>query len=369
MTVFRSLPLRRIWREYWFALLRFRRDARARALVLRFTFLALGLLAYIPFVIWTYLESGTGIQGALVYLVLFIAALVVHWLIRRSSRRQEELFSHSLTGTGVQPALEKQSPSPDVLRYLERRAVVASALLARGIVEVEHARQGDRLVESDARPTLNSMLRSTARWEALDPIEADLMGSPEGCWTVEQQLLVSSYGEELRLLRWVLGIDSELAPLTHGPKPDMALALDLLREGADPDAKGFAVESWDVRIRRDEANVYCGRVYEELRVRGEVDPACDPGDDEYKAWAAELRSELIGSSTDLVVGANTVEDLATNELFLLLSIAAARARYAAYLTDQMSSAAPFTFGQWRARNGNADGPSPNDPTDQPQAGL
>lgn len=368
MTRFRLLRLRRIWREYWFALLRFRRDARARSFVLRLTFFVFWVVAYIPFVLWTNLESATGLQGALVYLALFIAALVVRWLIRRSSRRQEELFSHSLTGSGVQPAQEERAESPESWRHLEGRAVVAAALLARAIVEIERAGMEDRLVESDARPTLNSLLRSAARWDALDLIEADLMGSPEGSWTSEQQMLVTSYSEELRLLRWVLGIDAELVPLSHCPKADMALALDQIRKGACSAAKGFAVESWDVRAHRDEAITYCGRVLAELRVRGEADPAYDTGDDEFYAWAAELRSQLIGASTDLVVGSETVEDLATNELTLLLNIAEARAQYSAYLMDQMNSAVPYSFRQWRERNVNANGFSVAEPPERDLSG-
>ncbi|MBE0656751.1 MAG: hypothetical protein IH602_03620 [Bryobacteraceae bacterium] len=302
-------------------------------------------------------------QEALVYLVLFLTALVVVWLIRRSSRRQEELFSHSLTGTGVQPAMEKQSPSPVVLRYLERRAVVAAALLARGIVEIERARMEDLLVESDARPTLNSMLRSAARWESLDPIEADLMGRPEGSWTSEQQMLVTVYSEELRLLRWVLGIDAELAPLAHCPKADLALALDQLRKRACSAAKGLPVESWDVRVHRDEAITYCGRVLAELRVRGVADPAYDTGDEDLYTWAAELRSKLIGASTDLVVGSETVEDIATNELILILAIASVRAQYAEYLIHQMDSAAGLSFRHRRTSLGDASGLSPTDPPD------
>ena len=71
--------------------------------------------------------------------------------------------------------------------------------------------------EPRVRQAGNAALRAAGLWDELTAKERDLMASPDGEWTIEEAKIrfLRIWREQLRLLRWILGMDSELEPVNH----------------------------------------------------------------------------------------------------------------------------------------------------------
>src|SRR5579863_9915414 len=106
--------------------------------------------------------------------------------------------------------------------------------------------------------------------------------------------------EQLRLLRWVLGIDTDLMPLAHFSKTDFAMSRGLFARNSSARANRQMLRSWDVRVERDIAAAYTMRIVAELKTRGVI-----PTSPELGSWSDQLRNESLGPSRDFVVGAKT----------------------------------------------------------------
>ena len=298
-------------------------------------------MAYIPVAIWLIYRAG-GDQALAAYGVLLTVAVVVVYLIRRSHRRQDELLSNSLTDSVGLKKRDSENVRPAVRDYLEDRARILACLVTRAAREIniknERIPLGSEMV---TRQSQMEYLRRCALWRRLESDEANLFIAPEGAWTAEQPIEIIGWCEQLRLLRWVLRIDSELTPLAHFPQVEVSMAQDLLETRSALVAGRSILRSWDVRIERDMAMEYVARAIAEMKGRGLIDNSGD-----LHGWVDELRQGKLGPSTDLLVGPTTVGDLSENNVRLMAHIAAARARYATYLVEQLSSDNPIPFGQW-----------------------
>ncbi len=175
-------------------------------------------------------------------------------------------------------------------------------------------------------------------WDKLEPAETELVTVADGLWTVEQHNNVTKWCEQLRLLRWALGIDAELAPLEHFPQVDFSLAQDLLDERLTFPVGTPIRKSWEVRIERDLAFQYMARIIAELKGRDLI-----TAEVQLEGWADQLRAESLGASKDLLAGSKTIGELSDESLRLLGTIAMARQTYAAYLSDQLDADAPVSF--------------------------
>jgi hypothetical protein len=331
---------REFWRSYWISFRRAGKDKRARSTFLAITYFLVLVPAYIAFIVLTATADG-GFTAAL-YAFILGTGTTAAIIIRRAHKRQDELLEFSLTG---QDRRRQQDPSgipAAVCSYLEERAVIIASLLARGGSELnlQHIPlpPGAEIV---TRQIQNGLLRERGLWQKLEQPEADLTGAPDGCWSVEQRTQVVTWCEQLRLLRWVLGIDGDLLPLAHCPTLDFSLSAEVLRQARAPVGRKSAVASWDVRVQRDVALEYAARVLAELRARGLT--ANSP---EFEGWADEFRAKSLGNSTDDVAGPKTIAELDGAPLQLLGLFATARERYASYLVDQLNAVQPLPFSTW-----------------------
>lgn len=276
----------------------------------------------------------------------FIVAtgLIASMLIRRSNRKQSELLNFSLTGQNTDQSSE-QVPLT-VRNYLEDRTVIVASLLARAGAEIYLASHtmpaGAEVV---TRQIENSRLRKLGLWEKLDSVENALIIAADGLWTAEQRMEVITWCEQLRLLRWTLGIDAELIPLAHYPRVDYSLA-HLRRQARESISHVKPLRaSWDLRGERDISLQYVCRVIAELKERSLIADSA-----ELSGWTKQLREQSLGASTDYIAGSKTVGDLTEEGLRLLALIANARAQYAGYLVDQLCTPEPVHFAEWSQRD-------------------
>jgi hypothetical protein len=340
-----SLLRSAFWKSYWIALRRSREDKRARITSLRVTlllfFFLICLLIPVFIGLLAYKESG-GVWVLVSYGVMFGSSLLVRRFLGRSNRAQDEMLSYSLTG---QHRLTPEGTAyvPQAVRtYLEERMLILNSLMNRASSEIfiQHKKLGPG-IEVVTRQKLNALLRDAGLWEKLEGSERDLVTVADGKWTLEQQNEVVTWCEQLRVLRWILGLDAELIPLAHFPKVDLTISHALPGQRADARRTKPMLRSWDARMERDIALSYMGRIVAELKARGVI--ASRP---ELDDWADQLRDESLGASKDYLVGSRTIGELNNDELQSLCMTARARWRYAAYLVDQLSAENPSTFESW-----------------------
>ena len=339
-----SILSRGFWRSYWIALRRTRKDKRARSVSLKITFLLAYLVAYALFIAFMEVRTaaGQGIWNAVFYAFIFGTGMIAAILIRRWHRKQDEVLNTSLTGRTLFHPQDFSDASTEVRSYLEERALIIASLLARGASEIylQHHQVAEG-VEVVTRQIHNSLLRGHGVWDKLERPEADLASVADGLWSVEQQNGVLTWCEQLRVLRWVLGIDSELIPLAHFPGLEFSLSQEVLRRGIPLTSKPL-LKPWDVRVERDIATAYTARIVAELKARGLI--AAGPG---LEGWVDELRAQSVGDSTDYLAGARTIGELDDDALRRLGAFASAREQYCAYLVELLNATQPFSCSAWK----------------------
>ena len=334
-----SIWSREFWKSYWIALQRTGRDRRARSIAFRITFLLTYLVAYVLFVVVT--ATNQGIWNAAFYGFIFGTGTIAAILMRRWRRKQDELLNYSLTGRSPPHSLDASDASLEVRTYLEERVLIVASLLARAASEIYlHQNQPAPGREVVSRQMQNTLLREKSLWDNLEQSEANLVSAADGRWSMEQQNQVFMWCEQLRVLRWVQGLDSELVPLAHFPALDFSLSREVLRRGRSQSDKPL-LKSWDVRVQRDVAIEYTARVVAEFRGRGLI--ADSP---ELQGWADDFRAKSLGDSTDYLAGAKTIGELDDDALRRLGSFAVARERYCAYLVELLNAVRPFPFSTW-----------------------
>lgn len=318
MTILRAS----FWRTVWIAIRRSGKDKRSRALVIR-TVARVVLLGYAVAAIWLVVVNDTesAILVAVIGVASVIAFLWARWIMP----------SDDSAGGFIAQGLRD---------YLDQRALILATLLTRAGSEVYLSQnempRGKQVI---TRQTQNEILRKNNLWEKLEPDEVELMSSPDGSWTDQQRILSRAWCEQLRLLRWTLGIDAEIAPLMLMPVLDFNVARGLLESG-QPLGKPQTLETWTLRKERDTAHAYLARLVAEMHSRGLAQPADSDG------WSANFREQLVGASKDLLVGAKTVAELDDQTVTVLCATAWARYQYAAYLVELLSNAQAFPFAKW-----------------------
>jgi hypothetical protein len=335
----RAVLHQRFWASVWIAVQRSGRDKRARALLTQLS-VALGYLLWLAATqllrfhqSWKEMGPWTIAFDTAIYGSGVVAFSVIRWVHRKN---------HPTTlSLAVSPARtddEVPGPAPSIQRYLAERAAILSSLVRRAASEIDLRRSAARH-EATTRSNENQLLRKYCLWEKLESPELNLVCVADGEWTVHQQNDLVEWSEQLRILRWVLRLDSDLVPLEHFPRPDVRLASGIADPQRIPAAEMNVLNSWDVRSERDLARLYVARIAAELEVRGKYDVVCDN-------WARELRDELYGPSNDLLAGAMTISELADDALMLLAVIASARARYSDYLADQLGAEVAIPYTNW-----------------------
>ncbi len=143
---------------------------------------------------------------------------------------------------------EGYAVSGAVREYLAVRLVIVNALLLRVFGEVGRAAGEDQSL----RQVVNQPLIEGQLWPKLESEEADLLALPQGAWSSEQTGMGAQWVEQLRLLRWVLGIDEDAVGMDDPPQ----LHWLVLPVGRPPMVRR---PPWEIRLYRDGAQFYLVR--------------------------------------------------------------------------------------------------------------
>lgn len=230
-----------------------------------------------------------------------------------------------------------------VRRYLQERAVITASLIARAQTEVylrnHRLPAGPHVI---TRQIQNTRLRELGLWEKLEPAESAAAIAADGWWMEAQCVEVFPWSEQLRLLRWTLGVDDELSSLARSPRVDYASAHDLLERGLDCFSGRTLRTSWDVSTERKMALAYFAYIVAELRSRSLIDrPApADAVDDP--------RRESPGDYTDILAGSETIDELEDESLKALGLVAHARQHYGAWLVEILRGTTAKPYSEWAA---------------------
>jgi hypothetical protein len=248
--------------------------------------------------------------------------------MKRFHRRQDEALNLSITGARPRQPHNDGVSEPAREHLTERLTIVAALLIRAGSERYLSEHGVPQGAEVQTRQIHNRVLREKGVWEKLAAEERDLLMLPDGEWPDDQPKLVIEWSEQLRLLRWVLRIDRELAPLAHVPSIDYGLAREVLEDKVTPTQP--PLRSWDVRAEQDIAEVYHARVLAELQGRGLASDNAS-----FAAWAKVIRAEFQGESKDLTAGAGTVAELDDDQLHYLATLSGAREQYASELVERL----------------------------------
>jgi hypothetical protein len=230
----------------------------------------------------------------------------------------------------MQPKAAEPQVSPQVRAYLKERALVLTSLFVRGTAELYVGRFPEKRDAAEStRQSQNRILRQHNVWDKMEPAERDLMSAATGTWAPEQNA-VALWAEQVRLLRWTLRIDTQLASLSLFQQYDLPQMQDVEAIPAATDTR----PPWDIRVIRDEAAFYLSRILKEQKNRGMILPDANIG---------SFPENIRGESNDLLAGAKTVEALTKDELLAFSTMAFARWRYSSYLVEQVSADKPMPF--------------------------
>lgn len=332
------------WRYYWIALRRSRKDTRARKFFLRASFWMFYMVCWATSEFFIFRRSSTNLwipigDSAL----LGIAGIVVLW-IRRSHRRQDQMFTYSFTD--VKPINVSRSAKDQLRAYLIDRAAITAALLMRA--SSEWCLQNKELpseIEIITRRVQNDLLRREGLWNSLEPEELTLFLSADGHWSEEQQGDVIAWCERLRLLRWTLGYDASLFRLGHFPRVDASIAKGIVERRQEFFKGKEMLAAWDVRVERDTATGYLIQCIAEIMERKQWSNLSE----ELGEWAHDVRKDVYGPSTDVIAGIQTLGEMDDATLSTFFSTVEARREYSSYLVDLLGGEPLLTFDDWRAR--------------------
>ncbi len=330
-----------VWKWCWIALRRFHKDKRFRRPVL----LAFSWLAYVVgnlILHWKInREAGVGVWTVPFYGLIFGSGFLAFVVIRKVNRGNGQIFKYSLVSQSL-PSTEDSSLPPSGIRsYLLQRTGVIGGLVLRASSELSMDSSNVKQPKNvTVRGALNEKLRKSELWNELEPEEVDLFRRASGSWTSEQKRSVTSWCEQLRLLRWTFEIDGRLEPLAHLPKPDVRLTMGVL----DPDQLIVQCkntrELWEVRREKDQASKYAIHIFSELRRRGLLDSGLPESSPQTTSWLDHV------PQADCIAGVNTISELDDNTLRSLGSTAVARYRYAEYLMAQLEAQTPISYTVW-----------------------
>ena len=325
-----SLWQKEFWLTYWVAIRRCRKDSRSRQIVIRTTVRLLILPLYFCILGITLAQSGDSLWIIVFDCLILSCAFLIVMAFRKSHQREDALLR--LSPTTKRQVIDDELIPKDVKQHLTNDAVIKAALLARGLSEsFLKTKELPDNISIETRRNLIESLRKHNLWDKLDVEERDLLHIADGHWTWEQIHLLASWCEQLRLLRWVLGLDARIVPLALFPKPDASLVTEIINKGGALFASKTVLATWDIRLERDIARTYFLRCLAEQQSRGLFG-----GPPEFVQWAQNVQAELASPSQDILVRAKAISELDTDDLAYLRAIAITRYEYSNSLLSKLA---------------------------------
>jgi hypothetical protein len=288
------------WRSYKISIRRSTRDKRdLKAACL----ISLGLLLFVGYygtLIWNFFRLPDGKLILTPAILLGSTILFIRWLSERRDQRAIDKEDEAAADQGLRA-------------HLAQDAYFISVLLIRaGSEQSLKDKELPQEVTVITRRIQIERLRKLGKWETLPTHSRILLLLPDGHWSGNQIHSVRKCFEILRCLRWVLGIDSELTPLTHVPKLNYNNPQQLFDKPEKLLDGKRLLPAWDIRVERNRADEFFGRCFAEAIGRGLM----QSHDPMAEKWASEVYEAMREPYVrDTLAGIHTIAEI--EDAFLL----------------------------------------------------
>lgn len=241
----------------------------------------------------------------MLFLVGVISGMLVFGLWLKWYRETTKLL------TGLSPT---RGPEEESLSAHRRRIVWTllgtAALCDRAAIE-SLAREG-KIAEAQrgvGRQRALSVGRLEPVWARLGEVERNLLIADEGSWTWDETWPWIVRGEDVRVMRWVIGMDEVLRPFEF-LKPDLLLVFRTTTHAEETNGDR-CLAAYDLRPAQTMAQAMVSRCAAEGVLRGE-----------YEEDDAAVRAELVAlaermgadESSDFLIGTKTVAKASEKDL-------------------------------------------------------
>ena len=318
------------FRSLWLLLKRSGRDARARQALLRIGFVLLGIVGYALFLRRSLQETGPALFAF--DAILLLLAMGVGYFIRRGYARDDESLLSLSTRQPVAPS--------DLAEHRHRIAAELlhlAAMVDRAGTEALHRQQqvAPENIGNTRRRALNCASKPEV-WEIVPEADRELLRSAEGSWEWETIWPWITRSEDVRVLRWVLGIDQVLTPFEF-LRSDLTVAVELTLR---PDRVNgdVCLAAYDLRPEQTIAQTMVARCIAEGIQRGLLDET----DVEARRQMVELAENMgSGENADLLAGSETVGQAKWDRIIWLGQAALRRTRVLTALIGYLNSSRSY----------------------------
>ena len=285
-----------ILRRLWLTILRSGRDARARKIVLRIGFIVLYYAAYAMYARKEAQEIGP--WGFVFSIVLLVLASGVVYFIRRGHAKEDA----SLLTLSARVSAAPPSDLSNHRRQIASALLHLPAMVDRAGTEALHqqSKMAPGNIGAGRRRSLDVAMRPDV-WLNVPVADRDLLRSAEGSWTWDEVWPWIVRAEDVRVLRWVLGIDEVLTPFEF-LRPDLTVAIELTLKPERADGT-TCLASYDLRPEQTMAQTMVTRCVGEGIHRGQLDEPDEAAREELVAMAQSLGSS---EDADLLAGTEIV---------------------------------------------------------------
>lgn len=284
------------WRTYWIAIRRSKRDRRDLKHVLHLTIYLIIFICYYGSVIWSAragFDRGTRVILSIAAFFI-VTAFVGRWVSNKIDEREATKEADLAINKTVRHRLASDGFALCVL--LSR---AGSEHMLREKILPPEIQVVTRRVHIDQLHKLNE-------WDHLPTEVRNLLLMPDGHWPLELAATIQKSFETLRCIRWVLRVDKALEPLINFPKMNYKTAQELVEKPERLLSGIGMLETWDIRVERNETDVFFSRCYAEAIGRGLVNDE----DTNSQTWAINVyESARDIENRDVLVGYETVGEL------------------------------------------------------------
>ncbi len=317
-----------IWRNLVLSVRRSGRDAGARRVLIRLGFIAAyvvgeGLLLYRE-------DREAGPGGLVFSAVVGVLALGVAWFIARNNAR---------SGDSLLKLSVREPPGGDDLS--EHRITIVRELVRRAVL-VDRA-GNETMHQMKALPAEHvgitrqrtlGVARGAELWEGFSAREQDLLISAEGSWEWDEIQSGILQIEDVRVMRWVIGVDEVLVPFEFLER-DLKPALEVTALGKS--LKGDrCLASYDLRPAQTMARTMVERGVAEGVRRGLIPEMEEDAREHYLQLAERMGAD---EGQDLLIGTETVGKAEWEEIRWAVQMAVRRDQVLSVLIDYLNGPA------------------------------
>lgn len=313
------------WKALWVAIRRSRHDPHARKNLLRLLFSLLAAGLYVGWYVF-YFRGLLGTDKITGLIAIGVVIGMVLLLAYSTMQQRWEKWK-----------VDKDDPAvtSEIKIALHREACLLAILLDRLGSEIGMEKELPPSIEVITRRVQLEQLNALGLRDDLNPFLLDVLLAPDGHWTQELKRRAGNSWECLAVLIWALGI-GELRPLSSGPKYDYGCLRRVLE--VKEATKLNALAAWDLRPERNKTDVFFTRCWSELTARREIVETSD--EDVAEAIEKRSRIEADGYTADYLIGAQTISELSSPILWMLVIRAYNRWQTLCLIIDIISGEKP-----------------------------